>query len=117
MAYRVDSGSGRNPIGYPCLVAAGVASVNAIVGLAMEKVLTSNQFWGGLNRRFDRRIGRLYRLGYRLESTDHGPVMAKRRYCEIRCVPNCMILHCCNRDYYRFLRGVVGPSGARKVAP
>lgn len=80
------------------------------------KQLTSNQYWGGLNRRFDNRVARLYSLGYRLEGSDYGSFMVKRNYQGIRVVPMSMVMHCPNAEYHQFLRGTLAPSGARRMS-
>ena len=41
--------------------------------------LTSNEYWGGLNRRFDRRAKLLRRLGFKYETTEYGGVFVRAK--------------------------------------
>ena len=72
-----------------------------------SKNLTSNQFYGGINRRFDRRVKQLYRLGYRLHSVPEFGIalMAKQREFERRnnSIPNAIIMHADNAAYRLYL--------------
>lgn len=72
-----------------------------------SKNLTSNQFYGGLNRRFDRRVKQLYRLGYRLHSVPEFGIalMAKQNIHDRKnsSIPNAIIMHADNAAYRLYL--------------
>lgn len=77
--------------------------------------LTSDQFWGGINRRFDRRLRRLYRMGYRLEVTEFGQFMVKRKYRYLNSVPHALTMYASNRDWNQALYRLIGDRNERKI--
>jgi hypothetical protein len=78
--------------------------------------MTTNQLYHGLNTRFDRRVSRLYRLGFRLEGNDYGSFMVKKDNWTIKTVPMPMIMHACNADYLRFLASQLLSRGRKRSA-
>lgn len=72
-----------------------------------SKNITSAQFYGGINRRFDRRVKRLYRLGYRLHSVPEFGIalMAKSNIHDRKnsSIPNAIIMHADNAAYSLYL--------------
>jgi hypothetical protein len=71
--------------------------------------MSDNQYWRGLNRRFDRRVALLYRLGFRLASVDNMGYMvrAERRDCDRRGIPNLAIMYADNRAWLEMLHRVL----------
>ena len=75
------------------------------------KTLTSNQHYGGLNRRFDKRAKRLARMGYTYERTDElgqaffiPPVLNwRRRY--TTAIPACFVHAADNRTFWEMVKG------------
>lgn len=75
--------------------------------LNANKNITSAQFYGGINRRFDRRVKQLYRLGYRLHSVPEFGIalMAKQNIHDRKnsSIPNAIIMHADNAAYRLYL--------------
>lgn len=72
----------------------------------MKKQLTSNQLYGGLNRRFDRRVGQLRRLGfvYEIVRTEYDPratyaILTRGRHGRAQIIPASTIMLADNRVY------------------
>lgn len=71
--------------------------------------LTSNEYYGGLNRRFERRAKLLKRLGFRYEKTEYGAVFSRKRsYRNDGCIPAATLHHADRRAWIDTLlnRGV-----------
>ena len=72
--------------------------------------LSSNQWFGGLNRRFDRRARLLRRLGYRYATTPLGAVFVRGSVSRLESIAACVVMGSDNRA---FLEAVRSPLRAR----
>ena len=68
------------------------------------KEVTSNQYYGGLNRRFDRRFRLLRRLGYKYTGTVYGGMFVKDSYFKVTSIPASVVMIATNRDFLATLR-------------
>ncbi len=69
--------------------------------------LTSNQYYGGLNRRFDRRVRLLHKLGFKRIANEFGAFYAKpfRRFSlQKRYIPAAVLSHAQDRAFYEQVR-------------
>lgn len=64
-------------------------------------MLTSNQFYGGLNRRFDKRVALLARFGFKSVVNEFGAFMVRSRGPGFKqvAIANSAILHCSQRAW------------------
>jgi hypothetical protein len=63
------------------------------------KTVTSNQYYGGLNRRFDRRVRLLSKLGYKYTRTQFGGMFVIDRHSYIISIQACLVMSGHNRDF------------------
>jgi hypothetical protein len=66
--------------------------------------LSSNQFYGGLNRRFDSRARRLASLGYRYTCSPFGAVFVRGSLWRLESIPAGLVMHADNRAFIDALR-------------
>lgn len=66
--------------------------------------LSSNQFYGGLNRRFDRRARRLRSLGYQYTQTPFGAVFIRSRFGRLDSIPAGVVMNADNRAFVDSIR-------------
>ena len=84
----------------------------SLVGCGMSGFrFTSNQFYGGLNRRFDRRARLLHRLGYRYMGTPFGAVFVRGAAFRVESIPAGVVMHADNRA---FLDSIRSPMRSRR---
>jgi len=76
--------------------------------------LTSNQYWGGINRRFDKRIKLLYKIGIKFdhESVGFPSKATKWDFEQERIVPRWILrsstmMHLDNRAWFEMLRDLL----------
>ena len=62
--------------------------------------MTSNEKYGGLNRRFDKRAKRLIRAGFRYEHTEYGGMFCKRRGGRVRALAASLVMHVDNWAFW-----------------
>ena len=75
------------------------------------KTLTSNQYYGGLNRRFDKRASLLRKLGYKYVATQFGGMFVIDKYSYVTSIQASLVMSGHNRD---FLVAVKFPCKLRK---
>jgi hypothetical protein len=76
--------------------------------------LTSNQYWGGINRRFDRRLKRLVKLGYKLTQTPFFPMLVKETPSgRLRAVSVSVVVHAAQPGYIQHLQSAFASSFKR----
>lgn len=68
--------------------------------------LTSNQYYGGLNRRFSRRAALLHRVGFSFDKEANGWFHPRRERYGRKCwrIPAALLHHADNRAWYDILR-------------
>ena len=68
--------------------------------------ITSNQYYGGLNRRFDRRAQLLRKLGYKYTGTVYGAMFIKQqsKHWQTTSIPASVVMVAINRDFHQTLR-------------
>ena len=70
--------------------------------------LTSNQYYGGLNRRFDRRAALLIRLRFKYVAGEHGAAFVRPRLCRpANSIPAALLSHIDNRAWFDLLAGIL----------
>ena len=77
---------------------------------AADKIdrLTSNQYYGGLNRRFDRRAALLIRLRFKYVAGEHGAAFVRPRVCRpANSIPAAMLAHADNRAWFDLLARIL----------
>lgn len=71
-------------------------------------MLTSNQLYRGINKRFDRRLKRLLKAGFSYEQGADGfAVICRTVYGRRRAIPAAALLYATNRFYWDILRGIL----------
>lgn len=68
------------------------------------KTLTTNQYYGGLNRRFDKRIARLVCLGFRQVTNEFGCFMVRTKYARTQSLSQSLVMYADQRAYFDRLR-------------
>lgn len=70
------------------------------------KRITSNEYYGALNRRFDRRASLLRRLGYKYTATVYGGMFVKQqaKHWQTTSIPASIVMVSHNRDFIQTLR-------------
>lgn len=66
--------------------------------------ISSNQWYGGLNRRFDRRARLLRRLGYRYAASPFGAVFVRGRGSRLESILAVVVMSAHNRDFVDSVR-------------
>lgn len=74
----------------------------------MPDSLTSNQYWGGLNRRYDKRATLLRSLGFEYVDSGHGFAMySRRRGSRTVALPTAFLFHADKRAWFVKLRNIL----------
>lgn len=68
--------------------------------------ITSNQYYGALNRRFDKRACLLRSLGYKYRATEFGGMFIKQqsKHWQTTSIPASVVMVALNRDFIQTLR-------------
>jgi hypothetical protein len=66
--------------------------------------LSSNEYYGGINRRFDRRSKLLRKLGYTYTTTQYGAMFTRGNYHQIKSIAASLVLVASNFDFNATLR-------------
>jgi hypothetical protein len=69
--------------------------------------LTSNQYYGGLNRRFDKRAALLRRFGFAYEVVGQVAIFSRTRRCRRSEVPAALLSHADKRAWREALRSIL----------
>lgn len=72
--------------------------------------LTSNQYWGAINRRFDKRVARLARMGFKRITNEFGSFFARgiiRTNGKNQIIPAILLSAADNRLYYERLQQIL----------
>lgn len=90
----------------------GELTMKTKTGTSAVSALTGNQYYGGLNRRFERRATLLRRLGFKYQHIDGLPMacFVRPEPCRRipRCIPASTLHHADNRAWIDTLRGALG---------
>ena len=71
--------------------------------------LTSNEYYGGLNRRFNKRAARLRKLGFEYEATKYnGAFFTRKRMGRMASIPAATLHHADNRAWFDKLSWALG---------
>jgi len=70
--------------------------------------LTSNEYYGGLNRRFDKRAARLRKLGFEYTGTDFGAFFIRKRFGRMSSIPAPTLHHADARAWFDTLKSALG---------
>lgn len=93
----------RSGPGGKCSSAGSVLSL--LVGVLMVKAeISSNQWYGAINRRFDRRARLLSRLGYKYTGTPFGAMFVRSRFCRIESIAAGVVMNAHNRAFVDAIR-------------
>lgn len=69
--------------------------------------LTSNQYYRGVNRRYDKRVKRLLSIGFRFVHNEFGSFLVKGTGQKPRVLANTFIMAASSRQYYDRLCGIL----------